>query len=295
MNMNKSTAGNGLLVGLAIVAIIGAAVLGLYFYNKQMPMDALPETAEIATDTSMPVEDNVATDAQGNAIPDRQQVVEPTETPTAETSEPAPAAEDTTSTVAAPAEAGTIDIEKVFAPRAIGSIDAPIKIIEYASLTCSHCAHFHNDVLPELKSKYIDTGKVYLEFREFPLNDPALKAALTARCLPESKYESFVGLLFKTQEHWAGSLDYMPALKQNAKLAGMSDATFEACHAEPALKEKMAQSMQAAQDKWKISATPTFIVNDGAEVISGAQPLAEFERVFRKVSGDAVGAAPAVE
>lgn len=291
MNMNKSTAGNGLLVGLAIVAIIGAAVLGLYFYNKQVPMDALPETAEIATDATVPVDDNIATDAQGNAVPDTQQVVEQTETPTAEETVPVTA----DNSVAAPAETATIDIEKVFAPRAIGSADAPIKIIEYASLTCSHCAHFHNDVLPELKSKYIDTGKVYLEFREFPLNDPALKAALTARCLPESKYESFVGLLFKTQEHWAGSLDYMPALKQNAKLAGMSDATFEACHAEPALKEKMAESMQAAQDKWKISATPTFIVNDGAEVISGAQPLAEFERVFRKVSGDAVGAAPAVE
>ncbi len=289
MNFKKSTAGNGLLVGLAIVAIIGAAVLGLYLYNKQAPMDALPETAEITSDATVPAENEIATDEQGNAVPDTQPVTEQAEAPVEATPVPAE------TSVAVPAEAVSIDIDKVFAPRTIGSADAPIKIIEYASLTCSHCAHFHNDVLPELKSKYIDTGKVFFEFREFPLNDPALKASLTARCLPESKYESFVGLLFKTQEHWAGSLDYMPALKQNAKLAGMSDATFDACHAEPKLKEKMAESMQAAQDKWKISATPTFIINDGAEVISGAQPLAEFERVFRKVSGDAVGAAPAVE
>ncbi|PZO77774.1 MAG: disulfide bond formation protein DsbA, partial [Micavibrio aeruginosavorus] len=66
----------------------------------------------------------------------------------------------------------TIDIEKAFSPRTIGNADAPIKIIEYASMTCGHCAHFHNDVLPALKEKYVDTGKVFIEFREFPLNDP---------------------------------------------------------------------------------------------------------------------------
>lgn len=291
MNTNKSIAGNGLLVGLMIVAIIGAAVAGLVLYKKQVPMDALPEASEItAPETTTPTQD-VATDESGNAVP-------------ATTEEPAVQEQATDETVVpetAPATeapvAGTvkIDVEKAFSPRTIGSADAPIKIIEYASLTCSHCAHFHNDVLPELKTKYIDTGKVQLEFREFPLNDPALKAALTARCLPEDKYESFTGLLFKTQEHWAGGIDYMAALKQNAKLAGMSDETFEACQAEPKLKEKIAASMQAAQDKWKIASTPTFIINDGAETISGAQPLAEFERVFRKVSGDAIGEAPAVE
>lgn len=278
MTMNKSNAGNGLLVAIAIVALIGAVVAGFMFYKRAVPMDALPEASEMATTegTAVPQEP-VATDEHGDAVPS---TVEQTVT-----------AEET----AAPAEAVKFDVEKVFAPRTIGNADAPIKIIEYASLTCSHCAHFHNDVLPELKSKYIDTGKVFFEFREFPLNDPALKASLTARCLPEDKYEGFVGLLFKTQEHWAGGLDYMAALKQNAKLAGMSDATFEACQADPALKTKIAELMQAGQDKWKISSTPTFIINDGAETISGAQPLTEFERVFRKISGDAVGEAPAVE
>ncbi|PZO85105.1 MAG: hypothetical protein DI626_07665 [Micavibrio aeruginosavorus] len=87
----------------------------------------------------------------------------------------------------------------------------------------------------------------------------------------------------------------MEILKQNAKLAGMSDATFEACQEEPNLKLKVAESMQVAKEKWKIAATPTFIINDGAEIIQGAQPLAEFERVFRKVTNDAVGAVPAVE
>lgn len=288
---NKNTAGNGLLIGLLIVAIIGAAVLGMLYYNKQQgAMDALPDSAEMAATEEAPpavssMPPAITTDEQGNAIP---ATAEPSEIPAMP--EEAPVAEAAVST-----EPVKIDLDKAFSPRTLGSADAPVKIVEYASLTCSHCAHFHNDVLPELKTKYIDTGKVQIEFREFPLNDPALKATLTARCLPEDKYESFVNLLFKTQDHWAGGLEYMNALRQNAKLAGMSDATFDACQADPDMKLKVADSMKAAQEKWKISSTPTFIINDGAEVISGAQPLSEFERVFRKVSGDAVGEAPKVE
>ncbi len=286
-HVKKNIAGNGLLVGLLIVAIIGAAVLGMLFMGKQKDMDALPEASEITTEVSTMPPADIATDAHGDAVPatTEEELTEATDAP-ATTTEEAPAV--ATETV-------KIDLEKAFSPRALGKPDAPIKIVEYASLTCSHCAHFHNDVLPELKTKYIDTGKVYLEFREFPLNDPALKATLTARCLPEDKYEGFVNLLFKTQDHWAGGLDYMNSLRQNAKLAGMSDATFDACQAEPQMKLKVADSMKAAQEKWKISATPTFVINDGAVIISGAQPMAEFERVFRKVSGDAVGEAPKVE
>lgn len=282
MKNYKSNAGNGLLAGLAIVAVIGAAVIGFYLYSQKTPMSALPEAHDIVAES---VEDPAsghdrAADTVAGHVEDMQEA----------------GASGLSGTASAPvAEAVAIDVEKVFAPRAIGQPDAPVKIIEYASMTCNHCAHFHNDVLPDLKSKYIDTGKVYFEFREFPLNDPALKASLTARCLPEDKYEGFVSLLFKTQDHWAGGLDYMAALRQNAKLAGMSDATFDACHAENQLKTRMAEEMQAAQDRWNISATPTFIINDGAEIVSGARPLSEFERVFRKVSGDAVGQVPAVE
>ena len=292
MNTQKSIAGNGLLVGLMIVAIIGAAVVGLVLYNKKGPMDSLPDAAAITTDAA-PAE-QPATNADGEAVPFTAEET-PAPDQTAATTTETPTDTSTETTAPAPTEAVSFDVDKIFAPRAIGSKDAPIKIVEYASLTCSHCAHFHNDVLPELKTKYIDTGKVYFEFREFPLNDPALKGALTARCLPEDKYEGFIALLFKTQEHWAGGLDYTAALKQNAKLAGMSDATFDSCLSDPKLKEKMAELMQQGQDKWKINATPTFVINDGAEIISGAQPLTEFERVFRKVSGDAVGEAPAVE
>jgi protein-disulfide isomerase len=214
----------------------------------------------------------------------------------------APAApEDTTAHTATEQGVGAslppalMDVDKVMGIRAIGNKNAPIKIIEYASMTCSHCAHFHNDVLPVLKEKYIDAGSVYFEFREFPLNDPALKATITARCLPEDKYESFVSLLFKTQDQWAGGVDYMAALKQNSRLAGLSEEHFQACQDSASIKAKIAERMQEAQDKWKIESTPTFIINDGQEIIKGAMPVEEFERVFRKVSNNVIGGAPAVE
>lgn len=266
---NRNEAGKGLLIALLILALIGAAVAGWLYFGKER---------ELASSMPPPSET-----VQGDVIPPTEQ---PPEAATAGTTPPSPA-------VALPP--AKIDVAAATGVRALGDPKAPVKIIEYFSLTCSHCAHFHNDVLPEMKTKYIDSGKVYIEFREFPLNDPALKASLTARCLPEDKYDGFVGLLFKTQDHWSGGLEYMKALKQNAKLAGMSDETFDACQTEPQLKLKIAEEMQVAKDKWKIDSTPTFIINDGAEKISGAQPLAEFERVFRKVTNDAVGQAPAVQ
>src|SRR5690606_5956770 len=109
---------------------------------------------------------------------------------------------------------------------------------------------FHNDVYPALKTKYIDTGKVFMEFREFPLNDPALKATITARCLPADKYEGFVSLLFKTQDKWAGAVGYINKLRQNAKLAGVRDAHFDACHEATALNMRLADQMQTAHDKY---------------------------------------------
>lgn len=189
----------------------------------------------------------------------------------------------------------SLDIESMMAPRTLGKPDAPIKIVEYASLTCGHCAHFHTNILPELKEKYIDTGKVFFEFREFPLNDPALKATITARCLPAERYEAFISLLFKSQDQWASSADFMGVLRQNAKLAGLSDARFDACQNSQELKAKIADVMQQAQNQWKVESTPTFVINDGAETLSGAQPVAEFERVFRKLTNDEIGAAPQVQ
>lgn len=284
---HSSVRGSAIPVILLVVSIIAIGIAGWLYTSKMAAnqdgviQSQTDEGAPVIAESAMPTaEDQAAptTDDAGVAVPADQALSETPETATE-----------------AAAEAVTVDVSKAMAIRAIGNPNAPIKMIEYASLTCSHCAHFHNDILPGLKSKYIDTGKVYLEFREFPLDDAALKGTLTARCLPEDKYDSFVSMLFKNQEQWAHTVDYMNALKQNAKLAGMTEAAFEACHNEPMLKLQIAESMQAGKDKWNISATPTFIVNDGAETIQGAQPLENFERVFRKVTNGAVGEAPAVE
>lgn len=256
-----------LLIALAIALIMGVA----WFVSKNKEASLPPLQSE---QTNEQIQNTV----QEQPAAEQEPVVETQETTTAMVVDPA-----------------SVDVAKAMSVRSIGNKEAPIKIYEYASLTCSHCAHFHNDIFPALKEKYIDTGKVYFEFRDFPLNDPALKAVITARCLPEDKYVPFIGLLFKTQDQWASGVSYMPSLKQNSKLAGLSEGAFEACQENNDIKLKIADSMKQAQEKWKIEATPTFIINDGQETISGAVPLEEFERVFRKVSNDSIGQAPAVK
>lgn len=194
------------------------------------------------------------------------------------------AVEDETGDTNAEAVAAAFDVEKAMAARGLGDPNAPIKLQEYFSLTCSHCANFHNITLPHLRG-YIDRGEVYIEFHEFPLNAPALRASMVARCLPENKYYGYITLLFKTQDSWITNPDYLTPLRQNAKLAGMSDEEFDACLANNELQQAIAQSLQDASTRWQIESTPTFVVNNGQQTIKGAQPAYEFERVFREVSG----------
>lgn len=279
---HRSIRGNAAMpVILLLVSVVAIGLFGWFYMTKLAPKDEAPGSG---------VQFEAPQTDEGAPVLDLQ-----SEMPSINGDQPATGEDGVAPAPEASSAPVAIDVSKATGVRAIGNVNAPIKIIEYASMTCSHCAHFHNEILPALKAKYIDTGKVYLEFREFPLDDAAMKATLTARCLPEDKYESFVSLLFKSQEQWARNMDYLNAIKQNAKLAGMSDGTFEACQNEPMLKLKVAENMQEAKDKWNISATPTFIINDGVETIQGAQPLENFERVFRKITDGAVGEAPAVE
>lgn len=275
--MSHKQAQSGSAILLALILLVLAAGAGMWFYLKK--------------DSALSI-DNAITST--TTLPEDATLDEPPLAPAESTSLndfTAPAPGDVTTSV----PAGPLNVDEIMGVRGIGNPDAPIKIVEYASLTCSHCAHFHNDILPELKSKYIDTGKVYLQYVEFPLNDPALKATITARCLPKERYDGFVALLFKNQEQWSGGIDYMAHLKQNAKLAGLSDEQFDACQNNGEIKTRIAAQMQEAQDKWKVAATPTFIINEGAQTISGAQPLEAFERAFREVTDGAVGEAPKVE
>ncbi len=171
------------------------------------------------------------------------------------------------------------NLQAMLSDRAMGAADAPVTIVENSSLSCPHCAHFHADVLPKIKAEYIDTGKVRLILNDFPLNRPALEGAILARCLPEDRYFPFVDLAFSTQKSWAEN----PALlQQHAKLAGLSEAEIGACMNSKALAEGIAEKMQAAQKKWKIDSTPTFVFNDGASTLMGSLPYEDFKAEIEK-------------
>jgi protein-disulfide isomerase len=144
--------------------------------------------------------------------------------------------------------------------RFIGRADAPVQIIEFASLTCSHCAAFHTQTLDALRVALVDTGKARIEFRPFPLNKPALDATKILNCLPDGQFYPFMTVLFETQDHWAYSNDYLVSLKQNAKLAGMSDAAFDACLSDKTAETKLLEQIQSDSEKYKIESTPSFVI-----------------------------------
>src|SRR5271170_2235265 len=131
----------------------------------------------------------------------------------------------------------------------LGKADAPITIIEYASLTCPHCAEFNKEIIPELKAKYVETGKARLIYRDFPLDQWALRASVLARCAPSDKYFGFIDVLFQNQETWATAKDPMAALEKIGKLGGVSSERFNACMQDRALQDAvLAQSLQGQKE-----------------------------------------------
>ena len=147
----------------------------------------------------------------------------------------------------------------------LGKADAPITIIEYASLTCPHCAHFHETVLPTLKTEYIDTGKAKLIFRDFPLDQMAFAGAVLARCGGPEKYYTFLSVLFAQQRQWAGASDPKAALVQIGRLGGISSDQFEKCLQDKPLGDYILNSRLEGNQKLGVNSTPTLIINGKAE------------------------------
>jgi protein-disulfide isomerase len=160
--------------------------------------------------------------------------------------------------------------------RILGKADAPITIIEYASLTCPHCAHFTVDVLPKLKEKWIDAGKAKLVLRDFPLDEPALRAAMVARCAPPDKFYPLVDTFFAQQENWVTSRDYRAALEKLAKLAGIGDKQFKTCIEDKKLEDQVVQSRLTAAQQLGVNSTPSFFIN--GKKFEGAPTFEAFDQ-----------------
>jgi protein-disulfide isomerase len=163
--------------------------------------------------------------------------------------------------------------------RVIGKADAKVTVIECFSLTCSHCATFAHDVLPRVKSELIDTGKIRYQLYDFPLNGLDFTAFQVSRYMPLDRYLPFVEALLATQDRWAFGRGINPTeeLWKMAGLAGMSRPTFDKAVADNGLKTWIAEQQQVAVDKWKVNATPTFIVN--GTVHSGEMGFEEFRKL----------------
>ena len=149
------------------------------------------------------------------------------------------------------------------AERSIGKADAKNTVIECFSLTCTHCATFAHETMPQVKSELIDTGKIRYVFHDFPLDRVALTASMVARYLPVDRYAPFVDALLSTQNRWAFNRGANPndELWKMAALAGMSRTTFDKAVADEDLKAWILKEQQGDQDRWKVDSTPTFIVN----------------------------------
>lgn len=175
---------------------------------------------------------------------------------------PVPSASD----VKVPPAAGTVDEAKLLAPGTLkdivmGKAEAPVTIVEYASMTCPHCAHFATTTLPTIKEKYIDTGKAKLILREFPFDPRAAAAFMLARCAPEERYYPLVEVLFKQQEQWAAAANAEEPLLQISKLAGFTQESFKACLTNQKLLDDVNAVRERGANEFGVNATPTFFIN----------------------------------
>ena len=173
------------------------------------------------------------------------------------------------------ARAETDIIAHAKAPRFLGRDDAPIQVIEFFSMTCSHCASFHTKTFPEVKTRLIDDGVVRFEMRAFPLDGLALRAHAMARMVSVEKYFPLVNMLLEKQSSWAGAADPIDALRKLGRLAGISSSEFDATMRNRPLLESIVQMRQDAVQDFDVEATPSFVINNET-TISGSLSFEEF-------------------
>ena len=194
----------------------------------------------------------------------------------------------------APAFAGAAqpdntDPNSPFAQRSLGSPTAPVKAIEYFSLTCTHCAHFANVTMPQVEPNLIKPGKLEIIYKDFPLDQVALMAAQVARSLPASEYYPFISALFASQDDWAFTpgINYTESIYKYAALAGMARPDYDAALANDKLKNFILQGQQEAMQLYKVDSTPSFIIN--GTLYPGAMEYTDFAAKVAKAAGNPQG------
>ena len=169
-----------------------------------------------------------------------------------------------------------VPVAELMAPNALpdivqGKADAPVTVVEYASMTCTHCAAFHAQTYPTLISKYVDTGKVKFILREFPLDPLATAGFMLARCEGPEKRSAVIDLLFAQQKNWAFVDKPLEALANIVKQTGLSKDSFEACLKDQKLYDQVNEVRDRGSQKFGVAATPTFYFN-GSKVSGEITP-----------------------
>ena len=154
-----------------------------------------------------------------------------------------------------------VDTIEALQKKSIGDKTAPIKMIEFASLTCGHCAKFHNEVFPLLKKDYIDDGKIFFTYNDFPLDKFALKASVIARCSGKDKYFNFLKVLYKKQRDWTSSQDPFKSLLKIAKLGGLKNDEIKVCVGNKSIEDGILKQRLNSTKEFDIKATPTIYLN----------------------------------
>lgn len=179
------------------------------------------------------------------------------------------------------AQEGTVPLEDLLAQsgtltdKVLGDENAPVTVVEYASMSCPHCANFHNTTWKPFKEKYVDTGKVRFIFREFPLDTAAYAVAMVARCAPEPRFYEIIETYFAEQSDWRRSENVYQAILTRAEAFGFTKETFDACLQNQSLVDGLNEIRTKAAEKFGVDSTPTFFINGVKE--SGALTLEQME------------------
>ena len=165
----------------------------------------------------------------------------------------------------------------------IGDINAPITIIEYASLSCIHCKDFHVNTLPQIIEEYVDTKKVKIVFRDFPLNYPALMGSMLLQCIEKNIRYNYLSALFILQSDWVKKDNEVSKneLFKIMQTGGMTKNQFDECLNNQDVEQKILQGLMDAQNEFKIRTTPSFLINDN--FLEGNKPFKDFKNIFNKI------------